>query len=141
MAPPVHEFRIAVGVTYLIHQAHRDGTKDKSQWTIEVPKELTVFAAALRAHWTDAAAGWGWGLHIVRGRVAYLGVGRDHELRVFVAKFLDGTHTSTWHGFPADHRRGPSDRPPERVMKTWLETKVLAPAKVRKIAKGKPCDL
>jgi hypothetical protein len=141
MAAPVQEFEPAPGIRYLIHPHHRNGMADKAQWRIRVPQEVSVFATSLQRNWTDQGQGWGWGLYVVNGRAAYLGVGRDHVIRLFIAKFVDGTHANQWHGYPVDHRRGQSNCPTERVMNDWLQTEALPPAKISKIARGKPCRL
>jgi hypothetical protein len=46
-----------------------------------------------------------------------------------------------WHGYPADHQRSPSDIPDEEILKAWINLGLVTPAKVRKLAKGQPCNL
>src|SRR5215469_5110408 len=138
MGPPVQQFQVGNGITYLIHPDHRNGAATKSQWTIPELDERQVFESSLLSNWTDVLQGAGWGLHLVAGRPSNLGVTADRLLAVFVAKFVGGGGNQEWHGYPADPRRGGRDRPSVEVLGMWLRANVLTPAKISKIAKGRP---
>ncbi len=120
-------------IQYFPNPVHRNRTLGKSQWTISPPDERRCFDHALEEKWTDNAKAWG--LHLVASAPEYLGVGRDHVTRVFVAQFLDTARSRTWHGFPVDFL----DRPPEWVLGKWsglLDIRIR-----RKLSQGQPCSL
>lgn len=124
-------------MTYKVNPAHRDGTSGKSQWRVSHEDEIRCFDGARTSHWLVGTVGWG--LHLAAGNPDYLGVARDHETKVFVAKFTG--ERDVWHGYPADHRRNHRDIPNERILADWMREGVLKPAKVRKIGRGQPCRL
>ena len=134
---PHHQ--ITSGVFYVNHPPHRNRTAGKSQWRITEIEERSCFEKTLSKSWVLADVGWG--LHLVDGRVRYLGVGRDHHTRVFIAKFVDSNNTALWHGYPVDHQTSIKDRPNESVLKRWLTDEVLPVPKIRKLIKGQPCSL
>lgn len=134
---PQHE--IVSGVFYVNHPPHRNNAAEKSQWCISEVEERDCFAKALSKRWILDDVGWG--LHLVDGRVGYLGVGRDHRTPVFIAKFVDSNNTALWHGYPVDHRMNVRDRPEESVLKRWLDDDVLPRTKIRKLVRGQPCSL
>ena len=123
--------------TYTVNPVHRNGALGKSQWRIPRPDEIKCFDGARAAGWLDSDVGWG--LHRPDGTPAYVGVARDHETRVFVAKFTGDLHV--WHGYPADHCPSYSDIPTERVLGRWMRDGQLSSAKVRKLTPGQPCRL
>ena len=92
---------------------------------------------ARTSHWLVGKIGWG--LHLAAGKPDYLGVARDHETKVFVAKFTG--EQNVWHGYPADHRRNHQDIPTEQVLTAWIRDGLLARAKIRKLTRGQPCRL
>ena len=134
------ETEIVPGVWYLNHPHHRSTTqKDtKSQWIISVAEEVQAFTHAHGNGWLQSSAGWG--LHLESGIVAYLGTLYSDDSLLFIAKFVDGTATSHWHGYPIDHRRS-YDAPSTAILNVWLVSKLLSAAQIRKIARGQPCSL
>ena len=135
----IRTHRIADGVMYAHHPPHRDGTIDKSQWRITEQDERSSFQDCRTKHWFSENTGWG--LHFANGSVSYLGMGRDHQTSVFVAKFVSQLNRKLWHGYPADHQRSTTDIPSEAVRRQWLEFKLLTAAKIRKLSRGQPCSL
>jgi hypothetical protein len=107
-----------------------------SQWKIPLSDEETCF-------WTAHGAGCChlspcWGLHVVDGRVEFLGVGQDHATPVFLAKFVRDDPAQPWHGYPVHQKRVP-DRPRREVLNVWLQQGTLRKAAIRKIMQGHPC--
>jgi hypothetical protein len=135
----VSTYTIAPGVTYGVHPHHRNGMRRKSQWTISEDQERGVFVDARDKNWILQDIGWG--LKIVEGRVAYLGVAQNHITQLFVAKFVNGNRKQSWHGYPADHQRHTQDIPNETMLQRWLDDGVLPPQKIAKLQRGKPCSL
>jgi hypothetical protein len=131
--------QIVAGVEYGCHPDHRNGNHHKSQWTISQREEVQSFTHSHTQAWFIGSRGWG--LHIANGVPEYLGVAVDRSRRLFVARFVDGNADQKWHGYPADHQNKANDRLPEELKRLWLQDNVLAPAKVRKLAKGERCNL
>ena len=132
-------YQLGNGITYCINPVHRNKTPGKSLWTISMPLERDVFLNASNQCWLVEYSGWG--LYFEKGKVSYLGVGRDHQKQVFVAKFVDSGRQQSWHGYPADHQRDAKDVPTESVLRSWLEGRYLNRPTIRKLTKGQPCSL
>jgi len=124
-------------VIYKMNPVRRDGTSGKSQWRVSRQDEIRCFDGARASNWLVGPVGWG--LHLSAGVPDYLGVARDHQSRVFVAKFTG--EQNVWHGYPADHRRNHRDIPTESVLADWMREGLLARATVRKLTRGQPCRL
>jgi hypothetical protein len=129
---------IVPGVIYTIHPDHRNNTARKSQWRVTEDQEIACFNLSWRNEWIGADVGWG--LHIVDNRAEYLGVGQDHLTPVFMAKFKNDNVQPDWHGYPVDHTRN-CDRPLEPILRRWMDLQFIAPEKMSKILRGKPCRL
>jgi len=132
-------YSIAPGLSYCVHPHHRNRMRGKSQWTIGANEERDVFVSAKTQNWIQSSEGWG--LHIVGGCVAYVGIAQDHARQLFVAKFVNGNQNQFWHGYPADHQRHAQDIPSEFVLRRWLVGGLLPPQKIAKLQRGKPCSL
>ena len=124
---------------YACHPHHRDRTPNKCKWTIPQPDEYNSFVNAYENDWIIDNRGWG--LHPPSALPDYLGTSVDKLRRLFVACYVDGNSNDKWHGYPADHVNNNSDRLPESIKKMWLRDRVLSPAKIHKLAVGKPCSL
>jgi hypothetical protein len=129
---------------YVINPHHRNGNKSKSQWTISEADEVESFSSARKQGWILDEKGWG--LHMINNRPAWLGIAKDRTTQLFIAKFVGNPCTGSssgveWHGYPADYRNNHHDIPEEGILRKWLSESTLSPAKVRKIAKGQPCNL
>jgi hypothetical protein len=124
---------------YVINPHHRNGNKNKSQWTISEVDEIKCFDLAKGRGWLDAEKGWG--LHILGNQPMWLGIAQDRTTLLFIAKFVGSAFNSEWHGYPTDYRNNHHDIPDEVVLRKWLAESGLSAAKVRKIARGQPCNL
>jgi len=128
---------------YYIHKIdHRNGSSEKSQWTISEPIERQCFHRAYTS-WRCTKHTC-WGLHFESSKVAYLGVSKSSAAiarNLFIAKFGDSNENSKWHGYPADHVLNQQDIPPEDVLAMWLQTQHLRPAAIRKLSRGQKCKL
>jgi len=122
--------------SYNANPAHRNMTPDRSQWTVPLPREENTFRFSIESNWRHES--YSWGLYIENGNAHYLGLDRDHQTQVFLARFEARTVPEVWHGYPVGHR----DRsPPETILKKWIDGNVLPKAKIAKIAAGKKCTL
>ncbi len=134
-ASPPNDFQ------YVINRHHRNGNVSKSQWTISEAEETGCFNHAKDQGWIFPQMERGWGLHIADTRPSWLGIAQDRATRLFIAKFVGNVSLGEWHGYPADYRRNNQDIPDEDVLRRWLSVDALSASKIRKIAKGQPCNL
>jgi len=137
--------------TYINKTDHRDGSPMKSQWLIKESEETDCFRNAYSEGWSDNSDDknvyWGLFFETIEATkiVAYLGTTARNEprqFRLFVAKFVNDSRNDQWHGYPADGvHHNPQDIPPQKVLRTWLTARLLPPAKISKLAKGRQCSL
>jgi hypothetical protein len=120
---------------YQANPVHRNATVNKSQWTISDEDEITCFSGSIQSNW--GAGEYFWGLHTTSAP-GNLGLDRDHSTPVFIARFEGKSLPQVWHGYPINYRDQPVQ---EDVLKVWLLTSVLPPAKISKIIKRKKCAL
>ena len=73
------------------------------------------------------------------GQVRTFGRNVHGELLIF-GKFVDGSASATWHGYPADYRRRPQDRPPIPVLQDWVTQGILEKHHVAKVSGGMRCS-
>jgi hypothetical protein len=124
---------------YCIHPDHRNGNPNKSQWTITEEEERAAFVRAVEHEWLLQNRGWG--LHLHQEQPQYLGTSKGQAAALFVAKFVSSGAQVSWHGYPADHQRNIQDIPESKVLKSWIDLRLLALPKIRKLMKGQPCSL
>ena len=101
---------IRANVQYFVHPKHRGRPSENScTWTISVSDEVALFRRALpnvcylgQSYWAAEAQG---------NRLRTVGINVHGETLIF-GKFIDGNAKAIWHGYPADYRRHPQDRPP-----------------------------
>ncbi len=136
MGVPLNGTAVGNGAIYLHHPDHRNGNPQKSQWTILERQELDVFTVAMQSNWLFNNKGWG--LYKVEGALRYLGINRQRDEDVFVARFVG--QANNWHGYPAD-RENRSDRPPLEVRRRWISERTLPRPKIRKLGAGERCAL
>lgn len=135
------------GVIYIHKADHRNRAPQKSQWTISEQQERDCFGNILGLIYMD---GFGspngcWGLHIVAGRLAYLGESASDSSEpfraLFIAKFVDSNENDRWHGYPADHVSNTQDIPTSDWLMYWFEAGYISQSQLRKISRGQKCKL
>jgi len=94
----------------------------------------------VRAYQTARADSTAWGLHLASRMLGYLGEGASGR-RLFVGKFLASYGFPIWHGYPADHVAHSQDIPPDPVLQAWSQSGLITASKMRKLARGRPCNL
>lgn len=124
---------------YIISSQHRRrGNPNKSIWTITYEEEVDCFIQALNGNWK--AENEAWGIKFINGALQV--VGQNHNRKELkLAKFVDGTNTNVWHGYPADHMNKAQDRPATNILKVWVTNGYLTKAKMSKIRLGQSCNL
>ena len=124
---------------YIISSQHRrTGNPNKSIWTINFDEEVECFINAMNGNWkTEAIA---WGIKTIGDVLHVVGLNPDNE-ELKIAKFVDGSKTNVWHGYPADYMRKAQDRPETVILKTWVDNGYITKAKMSKIRLGQSCNL
>jgi hypothetical protein len=124
---------------YFISSQHRrTGNPNKSIWTISFEEEVNCFIQTISNNWKAGFEAWGIKLNGNTLQVVGLS-NNNYELKL--AKFVDGTNTDVWHGYPADHMYKSQDRPTTEILKFWVTEGYLTKAKMNKIRQGQLCNL
>jgi hypothetical protein len=139
MGGPFQTYTIAPGYIYLNHPDHRNGTADKSQWSISEVDERSVFNRSRINNWLPPSPGWG--LHSHNDHTMYLGTSSDGVRSLLVAKFVASSAPIVWHGYPADHQRKRQDVPTREILVAWTNLRLINEPQMRKILRGQPCEL
>jgi hypothetical protein len=140
---------MSLNISYRCRHEHRNGAiAQESQWTIPRPAEAATFLRTALEGWQlELAANGGisqrraWGLNITPGGPVALGLARSTRADAYVAKFVDGTGTQQWHGYPADHEGETADIPDAPVLERWVVAGHINHAKRRKLMRQRPCRL
>ena len=124
---------------YLISSQHRKkGNPNKSIWTISLEDEVNCFIQTICNNWKAGVEAWG--IKPNGNTLQVVGVNNNNE-QLKLAKFVDGTNTDVWHGYPADHMYKAQDRPTTEILKSWVEQGYITKPKMSKIRQGKLCNL
>ena len=148
---------------YIISSQHRKKGKDhKSFWTITYQEEVECFILALNNQWKSGFKAEAWGFKHTNtiledgdnemDELEVLGfkhtntilevIGKnDNGQDLKLAKFVDGTNTNVWHGYPADYMNKAQDRPDTEILKKWVEKGFLTKSKMAKIRRGQSYNL
>jgi hypothetical protein len=124
---------------YIISSQHRKkGNQNKSVWTITFNEEVACFIQALNGKWRAGTEAWG--VKVIGNILQIVGLNNARQ-ELKLAKFVDGTNTNVWHGYPADYMNKAQDRPTTDILKLWVEKGYLTKAKMSKIRLGQSCNL
>lgn len=124
---------------YIISSQHRrKGNPNKSIWTITFNEEVNCFIQALTGDWKRGTEAWG--VKVIDNIIQVVGQTNDSK-ELKLAKFVDGTNTNVWHGYPADYMSKAQDRPATNILKLWVNNGYLTKAKMSKIRLGQSCSL
>lgn len=119
--------------TYFYSPKHRGkATHEISVWSVGYPAELACFTQSLQSGWLDVTCGWG---IIKDGRqgLAVLGYNlKSPEL--VIARFV--VDQNQWHGYPADVRHKPGDKPTPPILSDWLNNGHISKAFRLRIQRG-----
>lgn len=130
------------GLVYVFKRDHRNGSPEKSQWSISGHEELESFRRTRDSGWLTASKGWG--LHLVADQPSYLGWSADKSRQLFLARFsgtVAGVPDDSWHGFPGDYLKHAQDIPDGKILLDWVSRDLLTPARMNKILKQKEIRL
>ncbi|RXK47062.1 hypothetical protein [Aquirufa rosea] len=125
--------------SYIIASQHRKkGNPNKSIWTITFDEEVNCFIQALNGDWKIGKEAWG--VKVIGDILQVVGLNNNRQ-ELKLAKFVDGTNTNVWHGYPADYMSKAQDRPATNILKVWVDNGFLTKAKMSKIRLGQSCNL
>jgi hypothetical protein len=132
-----------VGAHYVHVSYHRNRTrKEKSQWTVAMDIEVEIFAVTFES--SAQALQTLWGLWLLDGKAQVVGVSRAEnppQYGLKISRFQKNDRPEYWHGYPADYRAHPHDRPPTSVLQGWRVGGIISKADVSRIRGGRPCGL
>lgn len=118
---------------YLCSSKHRgQPTNDISVWIIDVEQEVECFKACYQNKWHNTITGWSF---IFGSSRQLLLLGRNlknGELRI--AKFV--INQRQWHGYPADLRYKPSDKPLPNILIEWYKKGYITKTIMTRIKQG-----
>lgn len=124
---------------YIISSQHRRrGNPNKSIWTISFDEEVACFIQTMNGDWKTGTEAWG--IKVLGDVLQVLGLNNSRQ-ELKLAKFVDGTNTNVWHGYPADYVSKSQDRPATNILKVWVDSGYLTKAKMSKIRLGQSCNL
>ncbi len=121
---------------------HRNGNRNKSQWTISQRQEVLLFQSAFQE--ADPVDGVIWSLLVQEGIVCVVGRSRaasPPQRQLKISRFNDNAQPSYWFGYPADYELFRQDRPPMCILMRWFETGIIGKADISRIRQGKRCNL
>lgn len=121
-------------IKYLFYEKHRGkATNSISVWDANFTDELSCFKECVNRQWIFENNGWG---HIKISDDEYMVLGHNSFNPVLrFAKFV-GDNTGLWHGYPADFKQKPNDKPKNVILLRWLNEKFISKHVYRKIQQG-----
>ena len=135
-----HQVNIPIQVThngnttnYLSSPKHRGNpTNEISVWVVDVDTELGCFTTCYQNGWHNGNSGWSF---VAAGILQLLTLG--HNLRspeLVIAKFVSGQNL--WHGYPADVRHKPADKPLPHILLNWFQNGFISKSLMTRIKQG-----
>jgi hypothetical protein len=123
---------------YISSQHRKKGNPNKSIWIISFEEEVNCFIQTISNTWKVKAEAWG--IKLNGNTLQVVGLNNNNE-ELKLAKFVDGTNTDVWHGYPADYVCNAQDRPTTEILKYWVHQGYITKSKMKKIRQGQPCNL
>lgn len=119
---------------YQINPKHRDGSPNKSQWTIRNNEEVAVFGWALEHN--SQSDGYYWGVFYDGLTSRVLGQTAKHQ-DTKIARFECSAQPRIWHGYPVDYLTDPQhDRPNRTVLLEWAHLNIIKKHQIAKLTGG-----
>ena len=114
---------------YFFSPKHRGNPTDEiSVWIIDHAQELAVFTTCFAQSWIDLFSGWG-----ILQPFQVLGENLRNN-KLIIAKFV--VDQNQWHGYPADVRYKPKDKPNPRILKSWYDDGLINKSTLSRIKQG-----
>ena len=116
---------------YFSPKHRRIATEDVSIWDIDFQNELSCFKASIHNEWIYNEVSWGF----IKNGEEFIIVGHNlinRELKF--AKFV--SNENIWHGYPADFRNKPDDKPVPQLLLIWFNEKVISKPLLKRIKQG-----
>lgn len=116
---------------------HRNGTANKSQWTIGVDEEVGLFVYAIETKSIGESRGWT--LYIKSGVRKVVGLTVDGG-ESYIGVFERSTE-SEWHGYPGDYKRSDKDIPHTAILQKWANSGYISKSHMSHIQHQQSCNL
>ncbi len=114
---------------YFFSPKHRGNPTDEiSVWLITHLEELEVFNTCFANSWIVHSNGWG-----VSKSLSLLGENLRNR-RLILAKFV--FDQNLWHGYPADLRYKPKDKPVPDILMLWYQAGLIDKPTLSRIKQG-----
>lgn len=118
---------------YLVSSKHRGLPTDGiSVWLVDMEDELNCFINCYQNKWHNNTNGWGFILGEMR-RLILLGRNLKNT-ELVIAKFV--MNQNLWHGYPADLRYKPSDKPLPTILSKWYNDGLITKRTMTRIQQG-----
>lgn len=118
---------------YFCYSKHRGNpSNDISVWLVDLDTEVSCFAVCYQSNWHNGINGWGF----VTSNIQKL-IRIGYNLRnpdLMIAKFV--ANQNQWHGYPADIRHKPADKPEPTILQEWLIGGYISKAIMSRIKQG-----
>lgn len=120
-------------IWYFFSPKHRGlPTTEISVWSINFDDEFACFNYTLAQQWHNGQYGWGF---LPLDAFSFSILGRNlRNPNLTIAKFVaDQQH---WHGYPADIRHKPKDKPLPEILKKWHDEGYITKSYLVRIKQG-----
>jgi hypothetical protein len=117
---------------YFFAPKHRGHPTDEiSVWIIDYDSELLCFKSTFQNSWFNATCGWG----ILAALNGLMTLGRNLKNdQLIIAKFV--VDQNQWHGYPADIRNKPKDKPLPNILLAWHSSGIISKSLLSRIKQG-----
>jgi len=122
-----------VSTNYYFSPKHRGNpTNEVSVWSVHFDDEFACFTSCYQNYWYTGSNGWGL---ISSGLRQLLELGYNlRSQSLMIAKFV--ADQNQWHGYPADVRHKPADKPLPQILEAWFNSGYISKARMSRIKQG-----
>jgi len=118
---------------YLISQKHRGAaTASISVWDVSLDDEVGCFTRSFRNGWNTNSNAWGC-ISIGQRELGRIGYNLKNNMLI-IAKFV--CDQDQWHGYPADLKNKPNDKPVPSVLFSWYQQQIISKMLMSRIKQG-----
>lgn len=130
---PISVSHNGTSIIYFSSSKHRGlATNEISVWEIDIDTELICFTSCYQNSWHTGGKGWSFVAGGIR-KLSTLGYNlRNQEL--IIAKFVEDQNQ--WHGYPADIRHKPGDKPLPNILANWFNNGFISKSLMTRIKQG-----
>lgn len=117
---------------YFFSPKHRAAPSDEiSVWDVDFDNELLCFTNTFQNGWHNGSNGWG----ILNTLYGLMTLGQNlRNNQLIIAKFV--VDQNQWHGYPADVRYKPKDKPLPNILLAWYLGGMISKSLLSRIKQG-----